>query len=198
MQLWFLLCRSYVSSRIILPPISIDKQQVESLTEKVNSLQEFLETYQSPVAGTDEADPLEIRIADAAYAAEDVIESHIVDNIKLAPSKTRHDDDDEQTEVQEISCITFYEGVQRVIEEMDLIGREATETVAKKKGGVKAQNVIAPAGFRPISGERKRTSAMVGFDDVLLQLLDRLTGGDSNRQVMPIVGMGGIGKTTLA
>ncbi|KAL9170545.1 hypothetical protein ABFS82_04G151800 [Erythranthe guttata] len=39
---------------------------------------------------------------------------------------------------------------------------------------------------------------MVGFDKQLIQLLDKLTGQQSNRQVIPIVGMGGIGKTTLA
>ncbi|KAL7115011.1 hypothetical protein ACP275_04G157200 [Erythranthe tilingii] len=41
-------------------------------------------------------------------------------------------------------------------------------------------------------------NTMVGFDKQLLQLLDKLTGQQSNRQVIPIVGMGGIGKTTLA
>ena len=44
------------------PPISLDKDQVESLTEIVTFLQEFLEDYKSPYAYSDEADPLEIRI----------------------------------------------------------------------------------------------------------------------------------------
>ncbi|KAL8057081.1 hypothetical protein ABFX02_04G161100 [Erythranthe guttata] len=39
---------------------------------------------------------------------------------------------------------------------------------------------------------------MVGFDEELFQLLDALTGRQSSLQIIPIVGMGGIGKTTLA
>ena len=73
------------------PPISMDKKQVESLTEIVVFLQEFLEGYKSPFADSDEADPLEMRIADAVYIAEDAIESHIVDQILAAASKDKRE-----------------------------------------------------------------------------------------------------------
>ncbi|KZV56488.1 hypothetical protein F511_22296 [Dorcoceras hygrometricum] len=39
---------------------------------------------------------------------------------------------------------------------------------------------------------------MVGFDEDLDQMMDTLTGDESNLQIMSVVGMGGIGKTTLA
>ncbi|XP_047962147.1 putative late blight resistance protein homolog R1B-12 [Salvia hispanica] len=84
------------------PPISMDKKQVESLTEIVTFLQEFLEGYKSPYADKDEADPLEMRIADAVYAAEDVIESHIVEQLRP-------------------DVLVLYEALRDVIEDMDLI-----------------------------------------------------------------------------
>ncbi|GFP89222.1 putative late blight resistance protein homolog r1a-6 [Phtheirospermum japonicum] len=38
----------------------------------------------------------------------------------------------------------------------------------------------------------------VGLEDVLVEVMDKLTGHKSNLQNIPIVGMGGFGKTTLA
>ncbi|XP_042011689.1 uncharacterized protein LOC121760141 isoform X1 [Salvia splendens] len=73
------------------PPISLDNMQVESLTQIVAFLQEFLEGYKSPFADGDEADPLEMRIADAVYTAEDAIESHIVDQTLSAASEDKRD-----------------------------------------------------------------------------------------------------------
>lgn len=40
-------------------------------------------------------------------------------------------------------------------------------------------------------------SSLVGLDNDLIRLKDRLTGHDNKLQIIPIVGMGGIGKTTL-
>ena len=92
------------------PPISIDETQVQSLTQNITFLQDFLDGYISPFAESHEADPLERRIADAVYAAEDVIESQIVVQInKRSPIVEGHD---------------FYQDLQKVIEELNLIKNE--------------------------------------------------------------------------
>ncbi|XP_057801720.1 uncharacterized protein LOC131016930 isoform X3 [Salvia miltiorrhiza] len=185
------------------PPISIDKQQVESLTQIVTFLQEFLESYKSPVADGDEADPLEMRIVDAAHAVEDVIESHIVNVIELGRSMSPNEEflqgyvvdaahaAEEVNSREEVSCIDFYQDLQQVIEEMNVIKKEAMETSAEAQPQRKVSSTHAGS---LTSSSTVKESMMVGFDDVLLQLLDRLTGGNRNRQIIPITGMGGIEK----
>ncbi|XP_057771447.1 putative late blight resistance protein homolog R1C-3 isoform X2 [Salvia miltiorrhiza] len=167
------------------PPISLHTQQAQSLARSISSLQNFLEDY-SPRVGnnSDEADELECRIAEAAHAAEDVIEGHIIDRI-LAGSGSSSDG-------EEISCIEFYKNLESVIEDMDLIEKEVMQ-IKETRGnqGQLRRLSPTPAGIG-------RDVAMIGVDETLTKLIDILTSGKPDRQTISITGMGGIGKTTLA
>lgn len=60
-------------------PISLHKNQSQSLTANLTFLQHFLEGYTPHLTYSAAADPLQSRIAEAAYAAEDAIDSYVVD-----------------------------------------------------------------------------------------------------------------------
>ncbi|KAL2482120.1 putative late blight resistance protein-like protein R1A-10 [Forsythia ovata] len=62
-----------------------EKQQIESLIEKLSYLQDFLEKYSQKTTKH-----LEGKIRDASYIAEDIIESHITDRI-LSESASHED-----------------------------------------------------------------------------------------------------------
>lgn len=61
---------------------SLDKYQIESIVTRIDFLLDFVEScnYEGSIS-IEEAEELESQIAAAAHEAEDVIESHIVDQI---------------------------------------------------------------------------------------------------------------------
>ncbi|GFP89344.1 putative late blight resistance protein homolog r1a-6 [Phtheirospermum japonicum] len=166
------------------PPISLDKDQVQSITEKVIFLQDYLENYlvSNGTGGSDDdAEGLESRICDAAYAAEDMIESYIVDTIEAS------------THGKESSSIdNLYDGLEKVIQRLDMINIWIKEKTTKSQ-----DDDPIPADAVSLRGSSSSSLAIVGLDDVLIEIMDKLTGQQSSRQIIPIVGMGGIGKTTL-
>ncbi|XP_042021049.1 putative late blight resistance protein homolog R1B-16 [Salvia splendens] len=74
--------------------------------------------------------------------------------------------------------------LQKVIEEMDLIEKEV---VALKDEQVSSSSAGSVTFSKESSLPRLNNSTMVGFDDVMLRLMEK-----HGRQVIPIVGMGGI------
>ncbi|KAL7099405.1 hypothetical protein ACP275_09G082700 [Erythranthe tilingii] len=169
------------------PPISLHQNQVDSLTDNLNFLQDFLEVYSCGGGSSSEAaDVLESRIADATHAAEDIIENRIVDQILGG---------------ERISSDELYQGLEKLIQDMGFIKKDVMEIKEKNIGIIEDHSLHTNSptlGGLSSSHLTTKQETVVGFDELLIEVMDKLTGQPSNLRIIPIVGMGGIGKTTLA
>ncbi|KAH6808644.1 hypothetical protein C2S51_026427 [Perilla frutescens var. frutescens] len=157
-----------------------NKPQLESLLQKAASLKQIHENSSVP-----KLESLEIQIRDAAHKAEDLIESYMVDK-RLSHKRPR---------VRKGTRFTFVTpDLQEVTQELDSAMEKVVELMEEKK--MLTSSSSSNVALLPDPASK---NVVVGVDEDLLQLKDRLTGMQSERlEIVPIVGMGGIGKTTLA
>ncbi|XP_012856178.1 PREDICTED: putative disease resistance RPP13-like protein 3 [Erythranthe guttata] len=193
-------------------------------------------------------DVFESRIAEAAHAAEDIIETHVVDQI-LTESTAQASKDITETwdfverynrktkntrrqdrlprilstfcgagssrspsmsqkvvagldVVEKISSVDLYRDLDKVIQDMGLIKKDVMEIKEKNIGIIEHHLHINSSTLAGAASSRShlktKQETMVGFDELLIEVMDKLIGQHSNLCIIPIVGMGGIGKTTLA
>ncbi|KAL8522723.1 hypothetical protein ACS0TY_012892 [Phlomoides rotata] len=161
---------------------SFDPYQTESLRAHIDFFLDFVERYNIDGGMSRGVQELRSQIVRAAHEAEDITESHIVNQIL--------------PESAEISDVRLHHrclfGLQKVIQDMDSI-KDKVLKIKEEESGFNYQK--PPNSTPPTTTEQNR---MVGFENELMQLKDVLIGQQSSRQIISIVGMGGTGKTTLA
>ncbi|KAL2515290.1 Disease resistance RPP8-like protein 3 [Forsythia ovata] len=148
-----------------------NEKQIKTLLERVNFLKDFLENSSPQSSKVTEG--LEIKIVDATYKAEYIVESQIA---------ASHGDES-------------FTNLEKVIEEIDSIKQEAMK-VMEEIGAQDLQPWISSSSSSKPASIGK--GYVVGIDDDLVKIKERLIQGSSNLETVSIVGMGGIGKTTLA
>lgn len=156
-------------------PVSFHPSQIQSLFDRVNSLADFLEAH-SQIVTNDLAE----KMVAAAFAAEDTIESYIVDRLT--------------GECDKVYALLCYD-LENAQQEMDLILQEAMDVKENSSSIDQLPRSVVPVSLAVPSNETINTE---GFDEQVNHLIRQLRRRESSRQILPVVGMGGIGKTTLA
>lgn len=132
---------------------------------------------------------LERMIQDAAHGVEDIVDSHVYDS-SYDERQRRHE--------RRKAYTIFNQNLEYAIEEIGLIQRE----VMKKMKVSRFNNEISESSdihYQCTSSQftLNRKGIIVGLDEDLLKIKDQLIVQSSRLEVVPIIGMGGIGKTTL-
>ncbi|KAL0441040.1 UNVERIFIED_CONTAM: putative late blight resistance proteinR1A-10 [Sesamum radiatum] len=162
--------------------LHLDENRIQSLQEKVGFLQDFFEVHSQ--RKSQEMEDLARQISVVADDAEDLIDLHVVDQL-------REGSQDESHHLAALS--SFCEDIDKVTEKIDSITKELMMIKEDWGDDVHKQKLITslPASSSTGLPSNGKNSTMVGFDERLLQIMDELTRDGPNLQILPIVGMGG-------
>ncbi|XP_047255206.1 putative late blight resistance protein homolog R1A-3 [Capsicum annuum] len=163
---------------------SMQQQHAESVHQSVCALQVFLEDATNEVSDIENLKVLEKKIRDVVYKAEDKVDSSL-SNIILA------DNDDDRDR----ACRLLNQELQVVEMAFDSLKKEVMVVEFNKHGGKSEE--LTTTSYSLVKNNTEETT-FVGMKDDLDAIVNCLNAQMKELIVISVVGMGGIGKTTLA
>ncbi|KAM3215809.1 putative late blight resistance protein R1B-16 isoform X2 [Capsicum annuum] len=157
------------------------REEFCALHEKVSSLEVFVKNFEKNNVCWEMTD-FEVEVKEVASAAEHTIQLRVTE-VVLANDEKTHE--------------RLSDTLQQVAEDMDRSRKESTKN--QDKGKQVSKESLVHDFSSSTNDILNFNNNMIGRDDQKERLLEDLTGSYSGEpKVIPIVGMGGIGKTTLA